>query len=148
MNENLIYSRISEQHLESAWIDAMPWIEKALGEVNHDHAELIHIQKGLMAGFLQLWSIQDKRKANFPICFLITELHCIGEFKTLIVRWLAGVEMAEWINEITLLEQIAEREGYHKVEIWGRPGWEKVLKPHGYEREFIILGKLIKRGLN
>lgn len=148
MNPNFIYARISPQHIENAWIDAMPWIEKALGEVNHDHAELRHIQHGLKAGYLQLWSIQDKEKGSKPVCFLITETHCIEDFRTLIVRWLAGEDMATWINDITLLEQIAEREGYHKVEVWGRSGWEKVLQPYGYQREFIILSKIIQRGLN
>lgn len=149
MKEHLLYSRIQQQNMEGAWIAAMPWIEKAIGEVNHTHAELVHIQKGLYAGVLQLWAIQDKRKDNMPVFFLITELHTTeAGFKTLILRWAAGTDMGDWLDDIELLEEICSREGYHKMEVWGRAGWEKVLKPHGFKREFTILSKLVKRGLN
>jgi hypothetical protein len=149
MKDYLTYSRIGQGNLEHAWLHAMPWIEKALGEINHAHAELTHIQEGLRKGFLQLWAIQDKRKNNQPVFFLITELHSTPSgFKTLILRWAAGTDLGEWIDDIETLEYICEREGYHKVEIWGRPGWERVLKEHGYKREFVIVSKLIMRGLN
>jgi hypothetical protein len=148
-NENLLYSRVAPQNLEMAWIAAMPWIEKALGEINHAHAELAHIQKGLYAGALTLWAIQDKRKNNLPVFFLITELHTTESgFKTLILRWAAGTDMGEWINDIELLEHICGREGYQKMEVWGRPGWGRVLKPHGFRKEFEIFSKLVQRGLN
>lgn len=149
MKEHYLYSRIGPRSIQDAWLHAMPWVEKAIGEVNHMHAELAHIQKGLYEGFLQLWSIQDKRKDNQPVFFLITELHTTeAGFKTLILRWAAGTDMADWIDEINLLESICEKEGYHKIEVWGRPGWEKVLKNYGYQREFVILSKLVSRGLN
>lgn len=151
MNPNFIYSRIQPHGLEFAWVEAMPWIAKALGEVNHDHAELFHIHRGLMNGYLQLWAIQDKAQ-KVHLMFLVTELHTIGEgpgaFKTLICRWAAGREMERWLDEIEILETIAAREGYHKVEAWGRPGWVKALKPYGYQLEFVVVSKIIQRGMN
>lgn len=143
MKDYLLYSRISKQNLPDAWIHAMPWIQKSLGEVNSYHHELAEIGAQLKGGYMTLWSIQDKREGNKPICFLVTHTISCGGFRTFVIRWCGGSKIDEWLEDIKELEHLAEVDNCHKVEVWGRPGWIKRLHRFGYRPEFYVISKVL-----
>lgn len=149
MKPYFIYVRVSQEALEDAWIQAMPWIAKAIDKEDY-LADLQYIQTQLRRGFMQLWAIQDTRKQNQPICFLITEIRQTpdSDERIAVIRWCSGENMFEWLEDIAILENLATQIGCTDVEVWGRVGWSKVLKPYGFTKKWEVLSKSIKRSVH
>ena len=147
MKDYFLYSLIRKENIDYAWLNAMPWIQKSLGSINNYHTELEHIQAQLREGFMQLWSIQDTRQGNKPICFIVSHIVQVEGFRTLIIRWCGGERIEEWLEEITTMEKWATNQNCHKVEIWGRPGWIRAMRRFGYEPEFYVVSKIIQRSV-
>ena len=57
------------------------------------------------------------------------------------VETLAGDNMDDWFYMLKDLEEWAKLNGCIAMDIFGRKGWEKVLKPAGYEFESVLLRK-------
>jgi hypothetical protein len=67
---------------------------------------------------------------------------------TLVVRWCGGKEPTKWIADIGIIERWAALQGFHKMEVWGRAGWNRMLRPHGYRESYRVLEKLVDRGIH
>tara|TARA_R110000765_G_scaffold2319_1_gene7000 strand:- start:166 stop:558 length:393 start_codon:yes stop_codon:yes gene_type:complete len=62
--------------------------------------------------------------------------------KRMLCIWLAGGDMESSIENILEAAEFHAREHEcHGIEVLGRKGWEKVLKPYGYEHKRVMLIK-------
>lgn len=109
------------------WATARRWILPALKDATE--AELI---ADLNAGAAQLW--EGVRSA------FVTQvspeprtMHC----------WLAGGDLAELRSLVPGIEAHARAIGCLFASVDGRKGWERVLRPYGYEREGAELRKAL-----
>ena len=94
-------------------------VDDVLREIEDDHAICYPTKKGA-AGF---------RIARYPR-------------KRMLRIWLAGGDMASSIESILEAADFHAKE--HEcdgIEVLGRRGWEKVLKPYGYEHKRVMLIK-------
>ncbi len=66
---------------------------------------------------------------QYPRCSVCAVLACTGE------------DAADWAPLIQGIETWARERGCRTIEPRCRPGWEKLLKPHGYRRTHSILEK-------
>lgn len=148
MSKEFIYTKVAKEGVDAAWVHAMPWIQKAMEGINDWHQEMYHVQAQLREGYSTLWCIQDPQQRNVPVCFVITFIIEAGGFRTLVIRWMAGVGMDQWLKDIDLIEGWAQAQGCHKIEVWGRPGWVRVLRPFGYSPEYVVVSKVLPRGVH
>jgi len=77
----------------------------------------------------------------------------LGAWTTRIVTYHAGAKVCEivfcggsaierWmIPGLNMLEAWAKAQGCDRMEAIGRHGWERMLEPYGYRREYIVLEK-------
>lgn len=86
----------------------------------------------LIAKHMQLWVAADK-KNNIKAC-AVTEIVDYPAKRVLLIVFAAGIGLEEWIHHIEVLQNFAAYHDCEAVEIYGRAGWEKVLKKYGYSK--------------
>jgi hypothetical protein len=142
--EEVLLTIIHPSNVLDNWGAVAPWILQAVGD-GVDASDVIYIQQQAMSGSAQIWVAEKAHKIE---AVLVTEVAFYGGQKTLVLRWLAGHASEDWIDYLDYLENWAATNGYHRVEAWGRKGFEKVLRPYGYRHEFTVIGKPLARRLN
>ena len=78
-----------------------------------------------------------------PPFMVITQFVEYPSSTSLRIVFLAGGD-EDWGTGIKILEDFAKTNKCREIEIIGRRGWERVLKPSGYGLQNIILSKEIK----
>jgi hypothetical protein len=65
----------------------------------------------------------------------VLELLDVRGSKTLTVAALCGIECGVWLADLlAFLDRLAVDQGCTQILAWGRPGWDRVLRGHGYRR--------------
>lgn len=129
---------VDQGEIQALWPWAAPWLDKAIGEEGSLY-DLGVIKSWLESGQLQLWIAEDG--PGVPIAFLVTEVVTEGPDKVLSLRWIGGREMEKWLGFLKAIEYVAMWNKVTKIEVYGRKGWERTLKPYGYTFKSIVLGK-------
>ena len=94
-------------------------IDDVLKDIEHDHAIFYPVKNG--AAIFRIALYPQKR---------------------ILRLWLAGGEMDANLNAVLEAAEFHAREhDCAGIEIGGRKGWERVLKPHGYEYRCVVLKK-------
>ena len=88
----------------------------------------------LLAGGMQLWVA--------PRCVLVTRILNYPEKRIMELFLCGGENLAEHLDKgLGLLEKYARAAGCHGMELWGRRGWERYLRPHGFESALYVVRK-------
>lgn len=140
-----MYRLVHPSNVEDIWHKVAPWIAQAIGEAE-TWGDLGQIKAMAMAGAARIWIGYDAQD-NVDVV-LVSEHGMVGGRQTLILRWLCGKNLDQWLQDIEMIEGWAIANGYQSIHIWGRAGWQKVCKPLGYTHEFTIIGKPLIRGLH
>lgn len=146
MKDSIHYALIKPENIESAWRIAAPWLMQAIGEVDL-WADIDELKRDLCLGTTQLWVFQEKRQGEILVV-IITETVLIAGKRCLVIRWLGGKEIKDWLDDIAIIERWAALQGYHKLEVWGRAGWQRALKPYGFRESFRVLEKIVDLGVH
>jgi hypothetical protein len=89
-----------------------------------------------------LWVVVDD---NMKVA-LITEILEYPQKRTLAVPFCGGEEhlIDQWLPDIVrAMDDHARHNGCVSVEIFGRPGWEKILKGYDYKKRYVVLEREI-----
>lgn len=120
------------------WRRCRAWIEAALRAGPPTHT-IEDIEAGIEAGAYQFWP--GKRAAA------ITEIHDFPRARYFHV-FLAGGDMTELIDMIPTWKSFGAHCGCSDLTLAGRPGWERVLKAHGWQKSVVVLSTGIEKGSN
>lgn len=140
-----MYVIVAPANVEFHWPKVAPWIAQAISaEPEMQQEDLEVIKQNCLRGTSQIWIGHDERGDIELVC--VTELHMLGKELTCVVRWLSGINVDNWTTELdTYIEHWAKERGCLKLQIWGRRGWQRALKPLGYIHEFTVIGRRIDR---
>lgn len=116
---------VSPEHLDLVWEEAAPLLEKAL--VNTDMA-LAFIQGQLRENLFQLWLGFDN---DLMDTVMVTEIRQFEDYRVCYIWLLSGL-FEKWQEHLTTIEEWAKLNNCIAMEIDGRKGWERTLKPAGY----------------
>lgn len=145
---HLDYLLLHPASVEEAWPLVGPWVVQAIGN-DADVTDVEYIKAQAQRGNCQLWiGYKDKLCAETIEVVLICEAAFYCNLKTLVLRWLSGKNMDNWIEHLPVLENWASANGFLRMEVWGRFGWKHVLKPHGYRHGFTQLYKFLPRSIH
>jgi hypothetical protein len=118
------------------WVSAAPLIERALargrGEMTAED-----VRGFLERRAMQLWLLWDGAR----VCgALATELANYPRKRSCILRLFAADAgwRAAWLRLLPLIEPWAREQGCAAVEVFGRPGWARIL---GYDIKQVVLSK-------
>lgn len=124
------------------WQLAEPTIRLAL---NRPENKLTpdHIREGLERGAYQLWCTIDEDDSS-PV-YAITELEPHVHGVVVVIKLLGARtgSMQDWISELSGIETWAKSIGAVEIQICGRMGWLKALKPHGYQHQYTVVSKQV-----
>jgi hypothetical protein len=117
----------------SEWTRCAPWIEAALEHAHGSH-NLDDVYEMVMDGECQFWP--GKRSAS------VTQIQVFPRLKRMHM-WLCGGDMTEILDMLPSAEAYGAARGCTQFTTAGRPGWDKVMRPHGYEPAYRVCMKEI-----
>ncbi len=90
-------------------------------------------------GAMQLWLVVSD--SDTVLATVVTEIRSYPNYKVCDARIVTGKQLDKWHHHVTDLETWAKDQGCRKIELFARPGWEKVMKPKGYVKTHVQIEK-------
>jgi len=127
--------------VDKIWIMVKDYIQAALDR-SGGYADHEHIKDQIKKNLMQLWVVwSEKDKKVYAVG--VTELKQYPKYKTMNFRILTGEERVHWFEFLDAMETWAKSQGVKKMELYARPGWERLLKPKGYVKTHVQLDKVL-----
>lgn len=126
----VLYHQINE-----AWPFHVPLLEKAIPYSDGKYT-LEDIKEGLKSRNFQLWAAS---RDETPTTVMVTKIIQYPQAKTLLIMLYAGEGIEKMIHFKAAIYEWAKSQGCTEIELYGRPGWERVLKDEGYEKLYSVL---------
>lgn len=126
-----------------------PMLELAFEQLRGDLREAFEATRGFQSFELFIRKIQEDKFCLWVVVDgntlellggLVTELIQFPLARILHVHLCTGKELDSWISFASdMLEALAAVNGANEVTICGRAGWQKKLKPHGFDFGHVML---------
>ena len=127
-----MYALIAPGNIDNHWDNIVPWLEQAIG-IEAPIEDLAIIKNKIQRGVAQLWLGKGMVLDGIP---------------TLVIRWLTSTGLEQILEDFDLLENWAKNQGFIRIQVWGRRGWERRLRTLGFVHNSTILDKFITQGLH
>lgn len=131
-SQGSVYGVLSTD-IDLVWDQCVPHLKRAI-EYSDEKYSLESIKNGLESRTMQLWVYM---KGDIKAC-MVTQLVNYPTKRVCLILFLGGSLMHEWLRFMTLIEEWARSNHCEAIEIYGRPGWAKVL---GWEQIHVVLRK-------
>jgi hypothetical protein len=129
------------EEIEKIWPLVKDKIQSALDR-NHNFRNHQDVKENCKQGIEQLWVIVDNKDNVHGVC--ITQIMEHSNYNIGLVRIATGHDLPLWVDKIQQFETWAQQNfNCKKIEIYGRPGWKKMLTPLGYEFSHVQMDKFI-----
>jgi len=133
----------TQEHFKDMPVSTIEHVESAL-RFSYGEREIHDIMKELVKGSKQIWlgTIGDKFVAT-----VVTQIIQYPKKKTCEICYLggeAGSGVLKALGEVEAIENWAVDNGCDDIQVFGRRGWLKALKKHGYSSRYTIIGKNLK----
>ena len=132
------------EEIDKVWPLVKDKVQSAL-ERNHKGKTLMdnqHVKEMCKQGVKQLWVTVDKEDNFKGVC--ISEIARYPNYNVGVVNIATGNDLPQWIDKINVFEKWAfENCGCKKIEVYGRPGWKKMLEPLGFQFNHVQMDKFI-----
>lgn len=136
--ERFLLEKVPGAYIREAW----PKVEAALLACPETWAPmdtLEAIEDELHRGERQLWFVLDHNRTIKLI--LMTRLVFYPAGPVLRIVWGTGEDSRIAATGIDIMERVAKQVGALRLEIVGRPGWERVFRDYGYRELYRVIGK-------
>ena len=97
-----------------------------------DRADIEEVLYDLERGHAQQWNTLNSTA--------ITQIVDYKTYRSLNI-WLAGGDLDEILDMLPDAEEFAKDHGCSLIEITGRRGWKRALRPFGFKEEAVVLTK-------
>jgi len=117
----------------------LPHIERGLRHGEGDTITAEFIRLSLLAGEMQAWAISEKG-CDGILAVLVFRILCDERGRRLYVVMLAGVRMAEWVEEVEqMLIDYKDIIGARCIRASCRVGLARILGKRGWTRQSVIM---------
>jgi hypothetical protein len=127
-------ARVREMWPHVQWL-----IEKAFWVGGSDET-IDDLREDVFAERALLWIVWDESKGGILVAGT-TKLIETTNGRVCILSSCAGHNLKQWQGFIADLEDYAKREGCKFVRVYGRPGWERLLR--GYTKPWVTIQKAL-----
>ncbi len=127
---------VSPENVHLAWKDVGKYAGEALVYAD-DKYTVADVHEMLANGLLTLWVVYNDEKDKAVGC-LLTEIIEHPRMRVLSI-FLAGGEFSNMILVLDDLKDYALSAKCKNIEFYGRPGWEKTLKPWGFDKIHTVM---------
>ncbi len=105
-----------------------------------EHYSLEQLHQMLTAGEMHFWHLR-RDDEDEPYLGALSQISRYGQKKVLHILWLGGENYNGMLDILWVLELWAAKMGCKDMEVAGRGGFERLLKPYGFERTHVVLRK-------
>ena len=133
----------TQEHFKDMPAVTLDHISSAL-EFSYGERRLQHVIQDLVSGTKQIWlgTLDDKFVAT-----VVTQIIDYPSKRTCEVCYLggeAGQGVVSALDNVKYIERWAIHNDCDDMQVFGRRGWLKALKKHGYSDRYTILGKSLR----
>ena len=126
---------VLSSQINEVWPVVAPLIERSI-EYSDGKFALADVRRFLEEQTCQLWLIYN---AAGIAGALVTQIINYPQDRRLIFLFCAGVEADQWLHLSEVIKNYAREQGCSCVEIYGRPGWVKKMRPFGFRPIHVVL---------
>lgn len=128
--------------IDNYWGKALELLSKAF-EYSSMRVNPESVRDDCMSGDQSLWIVYEDTTDNIIGAFTI-RIKSYDAGSTLCGEHLGGERLEEWADRLfEIMEDYAHDYQINKLELIGRRGWEKILKPKGWTSNVVIFEKEI-----
>lgn len=120
--------------LDLVWPHIETLVERATAS-SHGRETAFDIRRSIRARDCQLWMAWN----DGPEAICITQIEDHPRKKVCRIRIAVGENMAAWVEYMRDLTAWAKAVGCSGIIAEARPGWERVLRPYGFEKTHVLL---------
>ena len=131
------FIKFSKFEVDKVWPLARDLVQSAC-ETN-DSFDAEDIKEFCKQGAMQLWLVVSD--FDTVLATVVTEVRNYPNYKVCDARIVTGQKMKLWIHHLADLEKWAKDQGCKKMELFARPGWEKIMKKKGYKKTHVQIEK-------
>ena len=136
---------IPSSNLDDVWSLVKKDISQALSySGNHTDAQFVY--DCVKEKKMQLWVVWDKDKPTTLEKYygvVVTEVVQRKLKRSCQIFIMTGKHRQKWQHLISVLEDFAEEQECQQMELFARPGWQKILQNYNYKRTHVVLEKPI-----
>ena len=133
--------KFEAEKVKEVWILVKDLIQKAC-DYSDGFADAEDFKKWLEQGTMQLWVAWDNEVKKVK-CVCVTELRQYPKYKVCDCKITTGTNFKSWVDFMDLVMKWAQKQGCKKMEIFTRPGWERILKPKGFVKTHVQLERIL-----
>ena len=138
---------IPSSNLDDVWSLVKKDISEALSySGNHTDAQFVY--DTLKEDKMQLWVVWDKDKPTTLEKYygvVVTEIIQRKLKRSCQIFIMTGRHRQKWQHLISVIEDFAEEQECQQMELYARPGWQKILQNYNYKRTHVVLEKTITK---
>lgn len=128
---------IHPENLKQAWKDVEKYVARGI-EYTDDKYSVADIKEAILGQNLILWVVYNDEEKRAQGCVL-TEIYEYPQKRCLMIFLLAGDGFDRIVTLLPDLMEYGKGRGCVSLEFYGRPGWEKTLRPHGFEKIHTVM---------
>ena len=136
---------IPSSNLDDVWSLVKKDISEALSySGNQTDAQFVF--ESIKENKMQLWVVWDKDKPTTIDKYygvVVTEIIQRKLKRSCQMFIMTGKHRQKWQHLISVLEDFAEEQECQEMELFARPGWQKILQNYNYKRTHVVLEKPI-----
>ena len=139
--------RIPSQELENIWGLIEKDVKQSLlysGQLATPEFVFETAKKGKFQVWI-LWDKQQKTSVEKYFGLVITEIRSQPLGNVCHIYMMTGRQRHKWQFLIKEIETFAQQEKCLILELFARPGWQKILNQYGYKRTHVVLEKKVKK---
>lgn len=113
-----------------------------IAEATHGKVTIADLAKFIAEQKQQLWLAVDNDNDQV-MAAATTEIVNHARMRVLYINGATGTDVETWLPHIEEVERYAKAMGCMEVIPIARPGWERMLRKHGYKKTHVCLEKVI-----
>lgn len=132
---------VAPDMIDKTWPHVVHLIESAFHRGNADNT-IEDIHADLKCGRALLWVIWSGSALAAAVTTALINIPNKG--KMCLLTSCAGKDIHSWDHLIADIERYAIGEGCDLVRFFGRRGWARVMRRHGYDQPWIVMERALK----
>jgi len=138
---------IPSSNLDDVWSLVKKDISEALS-YSGNHTDSDFVYDCVKENKMQLWVVWDKDKPTTLEKYygvVVTEIIQRKLKRSCQIFIMTGRHRQKWQHLISVIEDFAEEQECQQMELYARPGWQKILQNYNYKRTHVVLEKTITK---
>jgi hypothetical protein len=135
MSEDYTLWHVDPEKLDEYWPQILPYLKNAINYANGRYG-IDDIYSNIKSSLMALW-IAYNNDGIHAAC--VTQIIRYPQKKCLAVLFCGGKNVNGWVHFLKTIIEDSKQYQCESVEIWGRPGWQKLLGAMGFKKTHIIL---------